>query len=139
MPRLDRAARPDALALWARQNRRRRLATSREVLARERERLPLLADQIAEIQPTPAARLRQIDREVRRRWKERGTYEEGCYRSAIRLLRHHSPAERRAFAQLWRGWTGPRTGVIFLHRVRALLVDAKRPGTPPRTRGTYCG
>jgi len=97
----------------------RRLAAAKRALRRQRDKLPLFADEIAAGQPTPEERIKYFD-EMHVEWlKRRRKYTASVWRRARKALREMDEAEQRRLLKFWNeDWLGPRDACYFADLVR---------------------
>jgi len=79
----------------------RRIAAAKRALQRQREALPLFSQQIAESQPTPEERIRQMDDRLCRQIEEDRSRRADGWRQARTLLRSMSDRNKEALLDYW--------------------------------------
>ena len=106
----------------------RRLAAARRALQRERDRLPLFADQVVAEQVSPDERIRRIDQEQLADEQSRRDLAARHWNWGREQLLVHSPAVRHATLDKWNVSSIPADAAYFADFVRREL--RKRDTSP---------
>ena len=110
----------------------RRLAAAKRALARQREKLPLFADEIAAGQPTPEERIRMFDDAYISWRKKMRAFTASMWLKGRALLREMPEMERNEFLDYWNHrWKGPKRAEYFLDILRTkcgVYHDPKQEG-----------
>ena len=91
----------------------RRFAAAARALRRERESCPLFADDIADEQPTPEERVREIDAQQLAHWQRIRNYNAHTWRSARRILFSLPAEERDRLHAEWQSASYPASASSF--------------------------
>lgn len=79
----------------------RRLAASKRRLKLERDAAPLISDQIAELQPTPEQRVKDMDKSAQERFKHFDEQAKATREKAIKGISELSPEDQQRFMAYW--------------------------------------
>lgn len=96
----------------------RRLAAAKRRLRLEREASPLFSDQIAELQPTPEQRIREMDERVKARFEHFDNYQKETWNKSIAELSEMSPDDQKRFMSYWNSGQQPDTPAYLAGAIR---------------------
>ncbi|MBN1625005.1 MAG: hypothetical protein JW944_00660 [Deltaproteobacteria bacterium] len=97
----------------------RRLAAARRALKRERDKLPLFADQIAQKQPTPEERIAFYDQAILKMIQHMRQFDAYQWRKGRKMLKDLPVKEQKIFLHYWNNiWKGPRKGNYLCDLIR---------------------
>jgi hypothetical protein len=100
----------------------RRLAAARKALQRERQRLPLFANQVAAEQPSAPERIEACDLDLLRREQEHRDLAARHWRWGRNVLARQDEAVRREVVARWNSSTIPPEAAYFADFVRRQLM-----------------
>lgn len=105
----------------------RRLAAAKRFLKRERDHLPLFADEVAAEQPTPEQRIEQADEDLLDYVQSHRDLAARHWKRARRWLSGVSEDTRAEITALWNRRTCPPTAAYFADFVRSELRRRRLP------------
>lgn len=91
----------------------RRLAASKRRLRLEREAVPLLSDQVAELQPTPEQRIRDMDKLTKARFEGFDKKQKEVWDRTVDELSKLPPDEQKRFMAYWNSGQQPDDPAYF--------------------------
>ena len=100
----------------------RRIAAAKRHLRKEREKLALFADEVAEMQPTPVERIELHDDCFAERWQNFRDLHAKQWRKGRRWLREH-PEHADEILERWNASMCPADAPYFCTKIRRILRE----------------